>query len=177
MRVERDELGLFIDAGYGSAIRPAGFSSLAEGSEIDAKHFGGSTLYGVGKLPGRGQYKEVWLSAPLPSARHSDGRLARDHDLDWEATMRHFLMDLGTFLKGNPDFDGLAASQNVEKLKAGRKKFMKSVGYSFGLLKIESELVALGKSQTDAQQAMHEAEKIKSSVHKPQGPAARRLSV
>ena len=177
MKVERDEHGLFIDMEFGSAIRPAGFSSLAEGDNIDVRHFGGSTLHGVGKLPGRGQYQEAWISGPLPPERHEQARHISDIDIDWEFSMRHFLMDLGTFLKGNPDFDSLATSQNVEKLKAGRKKFMKSVGYSFGLLKMEDELVNLGKTQTRAQQAMHEAQKLKTAAGAPKAQTPKKPRV
>ena len=158
MRVERDELGLFIDMAFGAAIRPAGFSSLAEGDNIDV--YPGAAfcpLHGVGKLPGRGQYKEVWLIGPLPQHIHDQiGVWPPGFAVDREVSMRNFLLDLGTFLKANPDFDSMAASQDIGKLRAAKNKFIADAGPSV-IRGLESELIAIGKHHTEAQQAMCQA--------------------
>jgi hypothetical protein len=64
--IRKDNLGLYI-LYCDRVVRPIDVttelsfkSSFKEGDKTESKHFGGSTVVGMGKLKGRGKYKEYW---------------------------------------------------------------------------------------------------------------------
>ena len=138
-KVQRDELGLWIDLGQG-AIRPSAPSRLKEGDMVDASHFGGSPLHGVGKMEGRGRYREAWLSAPEPKDLHESeegvqrrtaaGGGAGDFASAWQSYAR----SLAALARGNPG-RGPDPEEGVDvsALKRGRRAYMAANGYAMGL--------------------------------------------
>jgi len=58
-KIYKDEQGLYSKVG-GWIVRPYKETFLNAGDITEGKHFGGSRLVGMGKLPGRGVYKEYW---------------------------------------------------------------------------------------------------------------------
>ena len=58
-KIYKDERGLFSKVG-GWIVRPVDPTKFKEGQSTEGKHFGGSPLVGMGKLPGRAKYKEYW---------------------------------------------------------------------------------------------------------------------
>jgi len=61
--IRKDEIGLWTACG-GYIARPNdGRTSFKEGDKPKTKHFGGSTMCGIGKLEGRSNYKETWTTS------------------------------------------------------------------------------------------------------------------
>lgn len=69
-KIYEDEQGLYSEVG-GWIVRPSGKTQFKNGDITEGKHFGGSTRVGMGKLPGRGKYKEYWITIYLKSERKS----------------------------------------------------------------------------------------------------------
>jgi hypothetical protein len=59
--IEQDAKGLYAWVG-GYAARPSKPTKFKAGDKVTGKHFGGSTRVGMGKLPGRGEYEEIWAT-------------------------------------------------------------------------------------------------------------------
>lgn len=57
--IREDDKGVYALVG-GWIARPNGATTFKKGEKTEGKHFGGSPLIGMGKLPGRGNYKELW---------------------------------------------------------------------------------------------------------------------
>lgn len=168
--VNKDEFGLWMDQGYG-AIRPSAPSAFREGDEIDIKHFGGSTLYGVGKVSGRGRYREAWLSAPESRVEFelSDAKKLRaqigegqvDFDFSWEC----YLRDLAVLARGNPGrVAGLPEGEDISSLKRARESYMARVGYTMGLMGMRVELIAEGKALNANMLALLEAKDLEGAA-------------
>jgi len=58
-KIREDVDGLYAKVG-GYIVRPEGTTTFKVGDSVKGKHFGGSTLVGMGKLEGRGKYSEYW---------------------------------------------------------------------------------------------------------------------
>jgi hypothetical protein len=58
-KIYKDELGLYAKVG-GWIARPTEESHFKEGDKIEGKHFGGSSVVGIGKMIGRSKYQEYW---------------------------------------------------------------------------------------------------------------------
>jgi len=58
-KIYEDEMGLYAKVG-GYIVRPVDGTQFKKGDTTEGKHFGGSTLVGMGKVTGRGKYKEYW---------------------------------------------------------------------------------------------------------------------
>ena len=142
-KVEMDEFGPVITQEYQGGLRPAGKTKLREGDIVDPYHFGGSTLHGMGKVPGRGMYQEVWLSAPEHKEHYND---RNDGGVNFDFAMASFLTDLATLRRAAPDFNNKNGPHQVEKLKVKREKRLADIGYTFGQMKIWKELVSEGKT-------------------------------
>lgn len=140
--VEVDELGPWIPY-WDGAIRPAAPTRFAAGDSAPFFHFGGSTLHGVGKLPGRGRYQEIWLSAP-PSREAHEGNAKSKREISFEESWESYLRDLATFHRGNPSFDPQAPEQSALALKNGRERYLASINYSMGQIRLDIELQAEG---------------------------------
>lgn len=148
--IQRDEYGLWIDLEHGG-IRPPGRSSFKEGEAVDCRHFGGSTLHGVGKVAGaRGCYREAWLSAPEASHLHDARQLAKagrsQLHISFSESFDSFVEDAGALIRGNPSFCMQEPLQNMVRLKNGREKFLASIGYGFGENAIKKELLLNGQA-------------------------------
>lgn len=61
-KIYENEGGLYAKVG-GYIARPVDNTQFKKGDTTEGKHFGGSTLVGMGKLPGRGEYKEYWRTS------------------------------------------------------------------------------------------------------------------
>lgn len=62
VKIQEDELGKFVDIGWICRPHPDRPSAFEVGTELQAHHFGGSRWVGVGKLAGKGLYKEYWMT-------------------------------------------------------------------------------------------------------------------
>jgi hypothetical protein len=60
--IYKDSQGVYARVG-GWIARPNKPTQFNAGDKTEGKHFGGSTIIGIGKLPGRGEYKEYWHTA------------------------------------------------------------------------------------------------------------------
>lgn len=60
-KIYEDEFGLYTKVG-GYIARPENVTMFNRGDITEGKHFSGSTLVGMGKLPKRGRYKEYWTT-------------------------------------------------------------------------------------------------------------------
>lgn len=60
--IKQDAKGLYAWVG-GYAARPSKPTKFKAGDKVTGKHFGGSQKVGMGKLPGRGEYEEYWVSS------------------------------------------------------------------------------------------------------------------
>jgi hypothetical protein len=58
-KIRKDELGTYANVG-GYVVRPIEPTKFKEGDNTEGKHFGGSRIVGMGKLPGRSKYAEYW---------------------------------------------------------------------------------------------------------------------
>lgn len=155
--VQMDEFGPWINLGHGG-IRPAGPTALKAGDSIDTKHFGGSTLYGVGKVAGkRGSYKEAWLSAPQSKEVHGDNIYKQ---VGFDFSMECHQADLAVFRRANPSYSFLDPIQPMLKLKNGRAKYRADKNYDFGLQE-RKELIAEGIDIMGAIRAHSEALELK----------------
>ena len=62
--VKEDQWEIYLKTGgYICRPRPDYPSEYKPGDKIKAFHFGGSSIIGVGKLPGRSKYNEYWRTA------------------------------------------------------------------------------------------------------------------
>lgn len=61
-KIYENEGGLYAKVG-GYIARPVDNTQFKKGDTTEGKHFGGSTLVDMGKLPGRGEYKEYWRTS------------------------------------------------------------------------------------------------------------------
>ena len=69
--IRNDEEGPYAYVG-GWIARPRGFQTMFEtGTKVSAKHFGGTSNIGMGKIEGRGKYSEYWQTSGL--APHMKG--------------------------------------------------------------------------------------------------------
>lgn len=73
MKIQKDEFGLFARVG-GWIARPHNDepTKYKEDDKITGKHFGGSEVIGIGKLPGRGKYTEYWKTT-IPGYEYDAG--------------------------------------------------------------------------------------------------------
>ena len=67
--IRKDEYGLFAKVG-GHIARPIKPTQFTEGSNVAGKHFGGSPVVGMGKMPGRGEYAEYWKTWDLGNLQY-----------------------------------------------------------------------------------------------------------
>ena len=58
-KIYEDEVGLYAKVG-GYIVRPVDGTQFKKGDTTEGFHFRGSTLIGMGKIAGRGEYKEYW---------------------------------------------------------------------------------------------------------------------
>jgi hypothetical protein len=63
-KIYEDEVGVYAKVG-GWIARPNAPTQFKKGDTTEGKHFGGSTLIGIGKMPGRAKYKEYWRTSGL----------------------------------------------------------------------------------------------------------------
>jgi hypothetical protein len=69
--IKVDENGnLYAHVGGWVAKPEHGFTSFKEGDNVKGFHFGGTTRIGMGKLEGRGQYAEYWVTSGLSIPQH-----------------------------------------------------------------------------------------------------------
>lgn len=69
-RIRSDEFGLYVAAGgWKARPHPEWPSKMKAGDSVDTKHFGGSPIAGIGKLPGRGKYREYWYTCGMFSEK------------------------------------------------------------------------------------------------------------
>jgi hypothetical protein len=54
---------LYAHVGEWIAIPENGITSFKEGDIVEGFHFGGTSRIGMGKLEGRGEYAEYWVTA------------------------------------------------------------------------------------------------------------------
>ena len=89
-KVRKDKLGLYVSAG-GYVSRPLSDSQYKEGDKPKTKHFGGSTVAGVGKddTCGRGSYVEYWATSDLSLSDYRDLKEGLDQD-EFEAKMKKY---------------------------------------------------------------------------------------
>ncbi len=72
-KIYQDEKGLYANVG-GWVARPVdNVSAFSVGDEPTGKHFGGSPIIGMGKLPGRGKYQEYWRTAGMQLVNSANG--------------------------------------------------------------------------------------------------------
>lgn len=94
----QDIIGLYVAAGgYRARPHPSFKSKFKVGDKPQTRHFGGSIIAGVGKLPGRGKYEEYWMTSGIINDygfRPEEHRLAKTERELWQWYVDHCTIDL-----------------------------------------------------------------------------------